>query len=188
VKNASHPQTFRDLDEHRRVVDKGDLLAGVWARSSARRKISTSGLRMPTKQEEMKVSANWSSLNLRMRCALTARDSLLTTTIFSYAALELSDKFDHPGVRLRLSEHEVPKLVPRECSLFIKDHPAEIFLKAKLSFFVGLEDQAMALVHLRPIQIEVLGRPFAGQMVPSIGEQDSADIHKERRDRNRSFH
>jgi hypothetical protein len=80
MKNASHPQLFCDLDEHCRVVDKGDLLS-AWARSSARRKMPTSGLRMRTKREEMKESANWSSLNARLRCALTSRDSLLTTTI-----------------------------------------------------------------------------------------------------------
>jgi hypothetical protein len=101
---------------------------------------------------------------------------------------ELSDEFDHPGVRLRLSEHEVPKLIPREGSLFIKDHPAKVFLKRELSFFVGLEDEAMSFIHLCPIKIEVRGRSFAGQMVPPIGEQDPADIHKQSSNRQRSFH
>jgi hypothetical protein len=38
----------------------------------------------------------------------------------------------------------------------------------------------MSLIHVCPIQIEVPGRSFAGQMVPPIGEQDPADIQKQR--------
>jgi len=53
VKNASNPQTLRDLDEHRGVFDIDTCRAGAWAMSSASRKMSASGLRMWTKQEEM---------------------------------------------------------------------------------------------------------------------------------------
>ena len=42
-----------------------------------------SGFRICTKHEAIKVSTSRSSLNVRMRYALTARDSLLMTTIFS---------------------------------------------------------------------------------------------------------
>ena len=42
-----------------------------------------SGLRRWTKQEEMKESTNLSSLNVRIRYALSSSDSLLTTAIFS---------------------------------------------------------------------------------------------------------
>ena len=45
--------------------------AGVWAMSSASRKMSASGLRMWTKQEEIKKSTNLSSLNLRIRNAFS---------------------------------------------------------------------------------------------------------------------
>jgi hypothetical protein len=83
VKNASNPQTFRDLDEHRGVFDIDTCRAGVWAMSSASRKMSASGLRRWTKQEEIKESTNPSSLNLRIRYAFTSRASLLTTAIFS---------------------------------------------------------------------------------------------------------
>jgi hypothetical protein len=39
----------------------------------------------------------------------------------------------------------------------------------------------MPLLHFGPPQLEVLGRPSAGMMIPSVGEQDPADIQKKRR-------
>jgi hypothetical protein len=71
---------------------------------------------------------------------------------------------------------------------FHKRPPSQGIPESELSFFVGLKDQAMSLIHLCPIQIEVPGRSFAGQMVPPIGEQDPADIQKQRSNRQRSFH
>jgi len=46
----------------------------------------------------------------------------------------------------------------------------------------------MPAVHLGPLQLEGRRRPFAGMLLPSAGEQDSADIQKQRRDLDRSFH
>ncbi len=40
----------------------------------------------------------------------------------------------------------------------------------------------MPILHLGQLQPEVRRRPFAGMMIPSVGEQDSADIQKQRRD------
>jgi hypothetical protein len=53
---------------------------------------------------------------------------------------------------------------------------------------MGFEDQAVPIFHLSPRQLEVLRRPSAGVMIPPVGEQDAADIQKQRRDRERSFH
>jgi hypothetical protein len=36
----------------------------------------------------------------------------------------------------------------------------------------------MPLLHLGPLQLEVFRRPFAGMMIPPVGEQDTADIQK----------
>ena len=36
----------------------------------------------------------------------------------------------------------------------------------------------MPLLHLGPLQLEVRRRPFAGMMIPAVGEQDAADIQK----------
>jgi len=42
--------------------------------------------------------------------------------------------------------------------------------------------QAVPILHLSPLQVEVSGRPSAGMMIPPVREQDTADIHKQRRD------
>jgi hypothetical protein len=34
----------------------------------------------------------------------------------------------------------------------------------------------MPILHLGPLQLEVRRRPFAGMMIPSVGEQYTADI------------
>ena len=44
------------------------------------------------------------------------------------------------------------------------------------------EVQAVPILHLSPVQVEVSGRPSAGMMIPPVCEQDTADIDKQRRD------
>jgi hypothetical protein len=102
--------------------------------------------------------------------------------------LELGYKFNHLWIRLRLSKHEVTKLIPGKRSLLIEHHPSQIFIEGELPFLVGLEDEAMTLIHFRPIQHEVFRRSSARVMVPPVGEQDPAYIHKQRRDWERLFH
>src|ERR1017187_1389886 len=46
----------------------------------------------------------------------------------------------------------------------------------------------MPILHLGQLQLEVRRRSFAGTMIPSVGEQDTADIQKQCRDRRDSFH
>src|ERR1017187_6151083 len=101
---------------------------------------------------------------------------------------ELGDQLDHLGVGFRLREHEASKLGPGERSLSVKDHAIQILLQRELSLLVGVEGQMMAILHLGPLQLEVQRRPLAGLMSPSVGEQDTADIQKQRRDRDRFFH
>ena len=47
---------------------------------------------------------------------------------------------------------------------------------------MGFEGQAMPLLHLGPLQLEVFRRPSASLMIPPVGEQDTADIQKQRSD------
>ena len=44
------------------------------------------------------------------------------------------------------------------------------------------EVQGMTLLHLGPLQLEVFSRPSAGMMIPSIREQNPADVHEQGRD------
>jgi hypothetical protein len=46
----------------------------------------------------------------------------------------------------------------------------------------------MPILHLGQLQLEVRCRPFAGMMIPPVGEQDTPDIQKQRRDLCRAFH
>jgi hypothetical protein len=43
---------------------------------------------------------------------------------------------------------------------------------------MAFEGQTMPILHLRPLQIEVLRRLSAGDMIPSVVEQNTADIHE----------
>jgi hypothetical protein len=51
-----------------------------------------------------------------------------------------------------------------------------------------LEDQAMALLHLSPVQLEFSGSLSSRTIVPPIGKQHIADIHKQCCNRDCFFH
>ena len=53
---------------------------------------------------------------------------------------------------------------------------------------MDFEDEAMPLFHLGPIQLELRHRSPAGVVIPSVGEQDAADIDKHTRDRRCFLH
>jgi hypothetical protein len=83
VKNASNPQTFRDLYEHRRVVDI-DYLRGRYLGDVQRKpKDVRVGLADVDVAGGNKKSTNLSRLNFRIRYAFSSRPSLLTTPIFN---------------------------------------------------------------------------------------------------------
>ena len=46
----------------------------------------------------------------------------------------------------------------------------------------------MPILHLGQLQLEVRRRPFAGVMIPPVGEQDAADIQKHAGDCSRFLH
>jgi len=50
--------------------------------------------------------------------------------------------------------------------------------ESELSLFVDFKVEAMPLFHLAPIQLELRRGSPAGVVIPSVGEQDTADIHK----------
>src|ERR1017187_5271295 len=72
--------------------------------------------------------------------------------------------------------------------LLIEDHAVQIFVESNFILFVGFKVQAMPLFHLCPVQLKMFRRPPAGMMIPAIGEQDTADVHKQGRDWCSFFH
>jgi hypothetical protein len=102
--------------------------------------------------------------------------------------LDLGNEAKHLWIRLRLSKHKVPKLIPGKWPLLKEHHPSQVFFEGELTLLVCLEDETMTLIHLYPIQFEVFGRSFARKVVPTVGEQDPANIYKQRRDWERLLH
>jgi hypothetical protein len=64
----------------------------------------------------------------------------------------------------------------------------QTFFQGELSLLVGVEGQVMPILHLGQIQLEIRRRPFAGMMIPTVGEQDTPDIQKQARDCSRFVH
>ena len=79
------------------------------------------------------------------------------------------------------------KLRPGERPLLVENHPDLRFFERNPPLFVGGKQNYVPIFHLSPLQIEVLCRSRAGMMIPPVGEQDTADIHEQRRYRDRFF-
>jgi hypothetical protein len=73
------------------------------------------------------------------------------------------------------------KLSPGERPLSIEDHPTWMFLQRELSLLVDVEGQTMPIFHIGRLRLEIRRRPFAGMMIPPIGEQDTAEYPGSRR-------
>ena len=77
-----------------------------------------------------------------------------------------------------MGEHEAPELSPGEGPLLVEDHTVQILFESELSGLENCEVQAVPRLQIGPLQFEVLRRPFAGVMIPPVGQQDTADIQK----------
>jgi hypothetical protein len=181
VKNASNPQTFRDLDEHRGVFDI-DYLIGRNLRDIER---NTKDVCIRLSQvdeaggnekihEPIKVELP-NSVRIQLPGFVADHCDLQPVP-----DLELSGQLYHLGIRLGLREHKFPKLSASKRSLLVEYHPTQIFFQRELSLLVGVEGQVMSILHLGQLQFEVHRRPSAGMMIPPVGEQDSPDIQKQR--------
>jgi hypothetical protein len=82
-------------------------------------------------------------------------------------SLDFRDQAKHLWIRLRLSKHELPKLVPRKGTLLEEHYLTQVFFERELSLLMCFEDETMTLIHLCPVQLEVFGRAFARKMVPT---------------------
>ena len=181
--NASHPEAFRNLNEHLSVVDKDSPLRGRLGKIKSEPEDLNIGL--PHSNETGRDECvhqpvepeGTNAMGIHLARLITNDDNLETVL-----GLESSDETKHLWIRLRLSKHEVAKLIPGEWPLLKEHYPSQVFFKGKLALLMGLEDETMTLIHLRPIQFEVFGRSFARKVVPTVGEQYAAYIYKQRRD------
>jgi hypothetical protein len=74
--------------------------------------------------------------------------------------VEAGQESKHLWGRIRLSKHEVP--------LLIKRPPIANTLRREAAFLECLENLAMTVIHLEPIQIDVFPRVSAREMAPSV--------------------
>ena len=98
------------------------------------------------------------------RSRLVADDDHLQAAL----RFELGGQSKHLWIGLRLSKHEVAKLVARKGTLFKEHHPIQVFFERHLTLLVSLEDKAVTPVHLGPIELEVFSGALARQVVPSF--------------------
>ena len=189
VTDAANPQTFRDLDEHRLVVDIDDLLG--WHLGDVQRK--PKDVRVGFAEVD-KAGGNKEVYELiQLECLNPMRIQFAGFVVDHgdpqfVLRLEIADQLDHLRIRLRLREHEFPELIPCERSLLVENRPAQVFLQREFAHFVGIKGQVMPVFHLLQIQIERLRSQCPGLMAPSVGKQHATDIQKQRRNRDRSFH
>ena len=189
VKYALHPQTFRNLHEHRGIVDKHSALRGRLGKVKGEPKDLNVGL--AHSYETGRDEGIHEPVEPKGACAVgvdLARLIADDDNFYAVLRLQLGNELQHLWIRSRLRKHEVPKLVPGKWTLLKKDYPTQVFLEGEFAFLVGLEDETVTLIHLRPIQLEVLGGTFACKVVPTVGEQYPAYINKQRRNWERLFH
>ena len=61
----------------------------------------------------------------------------------------------------------------------MENDPAQILLQRELTQFVSVEDEVMARVHFREIQVKLLRRPPACVMIPAVRQQDATNVQKQ---------
>jgi len=123
VKNTSNPQTFRDLDEHRGVINK-DYLPGRYLGDVQRKpkdvRVGLADVEEAGGNEKIHKSVQLEFSNpIHIQFASFVADH---GDLQPVPDLELSCQLDHLGVRFRLREDETPKLSPGERSLSVEDH------------------------------------------------------------------
>ena len=181
--NASHPETFRDLNEHRSVIDEDSAFwRGLGKIKSEPENID---VRLSHPDETGRDECVHELVQAEGPDAMGIDLARLITNDHNLQAvlrLESGKKAKHLWIRLRLSKHEVAKLIPGEWPLLKEHNPSQVFFERELVLFVGLEDETMTLIHLCPIQLEVFRRSFARKVIPTVGEQYATNIYKQRCD------
>ena len=181
--DASNSQAFRDLSEHRSIFDIDDLPGGRL--DDVQRKPKNIFIRLVEVDEARGNEGIHKFSQLELANPILIQFTPFVTNhgdLEPISILKPGDKRHHFGMRFGLREHEGPKLGAGERPFFIENDTAQIFFQRQLSHFVGSEDQAMTILHVRQVELEVRCSSFAGVTIPAVAEQDPADIQKQRRD------
>ena len=180
VKNASNPQTFRDPDKHRGILDI-DYLPG-WRLGDVQRKPKDVRIGLAEVDEAGGNKRIHKPVQLELSNPIRIQFPRFITDHYHFQSvlhLELADQLYHLGVRFRLREHEFSKLGRSKRPLLAEHHQTRVSLNGELAQLVSVESPAMPGFHLIRIQVERLGRQFAGPVTPSVGEQNAADIQEQ---------
>ena len=179
VQNAANPQAFRDLDEHRCVFEINDLPGRRLGDVKRKAKYLHVGFAELDEAGGNKRIHKFVQLELldsiRVDFARFVADH---GDLQPVSMLESNNEIKHFGIRFGLRAHKTPKLRPCECAFFIKNDPVKILSKSHPPLLVGFEVQGMAVLRFGRIQLEMPGRTFSGVMIPTISQQDLANIHK----------
>ena len=188
MKNASNPQIFRDPDEQWSVFDI-NYLPG-WRLRDVQCQPKDVGVGLVEVNEAGGNKKIHKPIQLEFANPIRVQFARFVAhhgDLQSILCLDFAEQLDHLRMRLRLREHEAPKLSTGERSFLEEDHPIQIFFQRELSILVSGEVQLMPIFHLRPRQLEAFRRPSAGMMIPPVGEQHAAYIHKHAGDCSRSL-
>ncbi len=124
MKNASNSQTFRDLNEHRRVFDV--QYAAGWRLSDVQREPKHFHVGLARMDEAGGNEGIHESVQLELVNPIRVHFSRFVADDGDpqrVARLQIANHLDHLDVRFRLREHEEPKLRPGERPLFVEDYP-----------------------------------------------------------------
>jgi hypothetical protein len=183
VKNASYPQTVCNLDEQGRVLDVSDLLC--WRVRDIQRQPKDVHIGFA----EVDVAGGdvcvYDVVELEPLDAVVIQYASLVANhddLQPVLGLELTNQREHLRVGRRLCEHESSKLGPSEWPASKEDHVVQILVLGQLAFLVGVENHLMSRFHFDWFKSEFPYRASSCTMVPSIGKQDTTDVHKQRPD------
>ena len=189
VKNALNPHAFCNLDEQRRVFDIDDLARGRLG--DVQRQAEDVGVGLADVDKAGGNKGVHDGSQLEFADSVRVQFARLVANHDEFQAvpdLEAGDQLDHSRARFRLREHEPTKLRTGERSLPVEHHPVQVIIQRELAFLISGEVQPMPVLHLGPLKVKLTGRPSAGMMIPAVREQHAADIQKQCRDRDGSFH
>jgi hypothetical protein len=169
--NASNSQAFRDLSEHRSIFDIDNLPGGRL--DDVQRKPKNVLIRLVEVDEARGNEGVHKIAQLELSYPILIQFAPFVTNhsdLEPISNLKPGDKRHHFGMRFGLREHEGLKLGMGERPFFMENDAGQIFFQRQLSHFVGSEDQAVTILHVRQVEFEVRCSAFASVTIPAVAK------------------